>query len=116
MTGIGFTEPIAGPDVGPRRRRVDRGALCWLADRGSDTWDWIDKRQLDAWGVLVFSLWMTARVLEWAMDFADGHAEMDGLRMAAIIGTVMGPWVTMQAALVKFHFEARKGTFSTEGK
>ncbi len=74
-------------------------------------WDWIDRRQIDAWMVLLFSLWMTYIVLEWAMSFADAHPEMDGLKMAAIIGAVVAPWVTMQGALVKFTFDARQKSF-----
>lgn len=93
------------------RSRFDGGFFCQVADAAALFFDWIDKRQIDAWGVLLFSLFMTWEVLAWAMDFADGHAEMDGLKMAAIIGAVVGPWVTMQAALVKFYFDARKGSF-----
>ena len=104
-------EDVAAGDTPRKRREDDKGWLCWLAMRGSQFFDWIDKRQIDAYSVLIFSLWMTAEVLFWAMDFADTHPDMDGLKMAAMIGAVVGPWVTMQAALVKFYFDARKSDF-----
>ena len=94
-----------------QRPAEDGGWLCKVALRGSQFFDLIDKRQVDAWSVLVFSLWMTYVVLDWAMDFANAHPDLDGLKMAAIIGAVVAPWVTMQAALVKFYFDARKGSF-----
>ena len=97
----------------PHRRRGDN-FLCWMAERGSQLFDWIDKRQIDAWAVLTFSLAMTWIVLDWAMDFADNHADKEGLQIAAILGAVIAPWVTMQGALIKFYFDARKGSF--EGK
>ena len=99
-----------------QRRAGDTGWLCLVALRGSQFFDWIDRRQIDAWGVLVFSLWMTTFVLEWAMDFADSHPELDGAKMAMIIASVVAPWVTMQGALVKFHFDARKGSFAPDAK
>lgn len=102
---------VRGGNESQRRRADDEGWLCEVALRGSQFFDWVDKRQIDAWSVLVFSLWMTYEVLEWGMDFANGHPEMDGLKMAAIVGAIVAPWVTMQAALVKFYFDARSGTF-----
>jgi len=94
------------------RRATDEQSLFIRSMmRLSQLWDWIDKRQIDAWITLIFSLWMTADVLRWAMDFADAHPDFDGLKMAAVIAAVVGPWVTMQAALIKFHFEARKSDF-----
>ena len=101
-------------DNDQHRRRDDTGWLCLIALRGSQFFDWVDKRQVDAWSVLIFSLAMTYIVLEWAMDFANAHSEMDGLKMAAIIGAVVAPWVTMQAALVKFVFDARKSSFEVK--
>lgn len=93
------------------RRVEDGGWLCIVALRASQFFDWVDKRQVDAWMVLVFSLVMTYIVLDWAMEFADAHPDLDALKMAAVVGAVVGPWVTMQAALVKFVFDARQKTF-----
>ena len=94
-----------------QRRLTDQGALGHVIAGLVAFWDWVDRRQLDAWGVLIFSLVMTVRVLEWGIDFADSHPDMDGLKTAAIITAIVAPWVTMQAALVKFHFDARRGSF-----
>ena len=98
-----------------QRRSDDGGWLCKIALRGSQFFDFIDKRQIDAWCVLIFSLWMTYLVMDWATDFANNfsslHPDADVLKIAAVIGAIVGPWVTMQAALMKFYFDARKGSF-----
>lgn len=73
-------------------------------------WDWIDRRNIDLHAVLVFTLWMTGKVMEWAMTFADSHPDMDGTKMAAIIASVLLPWGTVQGAMMGFWSNARKGT------
>lgn len=84
-----------------QRREVDHG---WLAR----FWVWIDKRNIDLHAVLGFTLWLTWRIMHWAMDFADGHQDMDGTHMAAIIAAVVGPWSLMQGAMFAFYANARK--------
>lgn len=94
------------------RRASDKGFLCWVALRAAQFWDWIDRRQIDAYAVSAIILYGTIRITEWAMAFVDKHPDKPGLEVAAIIGAVMVPWTAMQGAAVKFLFEARKGTFS----
>ena len=93
------------------RRKADGGALCWIARRGEQFWDFIDRRQVDAWGVLVFSLWMTAEILEWCMGFATANHSDDGIKIAAVVASILTPWATMQTFLIKLHFDARKSDF-----
>jgi len=33
---------------------------------------------------------------------------MDGVRMAAVIGAVLGPWALLQGAMFKFYSESRQ--------
>ena len=83
------------------RREEDKG---WFAR----FWEWVDKRNIDLHCILVFTLWLTWRVMHWAMDFAASHPEIDGLHMAAIIASVVTPWTAMQTAMFAFYASARK--------
>lgn len=93
-----------------RRRRTDGGWLCHLALRTSQLWDFVDRRQADAHLITVFTLWVSYNITTWAMHFA-AHGERPGIEVAAIIGAIAGPWALLQGAIVKFVFEARKGSF-----
>ena len=95
------------------RRRDDDSWLCLVAIRTSQFWDWIDKRQIDAYAVSFLILWGTIRITEWAMDFADAQPGKSGVEVAAIIAAVMVPWSGLQAAAIKFLFDARQRTFTT---
>lgn len=70
-------------------------------------WTWIDDRQIDAHIVAVFIMWGTLKITDWAMRYAE-TADRPGLEVAAVIGAVMVPWGALQAAVVKWYFEARK--------
>ena len=94
-----------------QRRADDGGWLCQVAHRASQGWDWFDLRQIDSHVVAIAVLYLTFDLATWAMDFADNHPDMDGLKMAAIIAAVLGPWTFLQGAVVKFYFETRKGSF-----
>jgi hypothetical protein len=105
----GDAAPPAAAKPAPRipdqhRRTEDRGVL---RDSLSRFWHWVDHRNIDLHAVLIVSLWLTIRVVEWSMDFADAHPELDGDKMYKIIGSVLGPWVLLQGAMFKFYAEAR---------
>lgn len=70
-------------------------------------WDWIDKRAIDKHVLSVGIFWGTARLTEWAMVFAAAHADKPGIEIAAIIAAVTAPYMALQAAAIKFYFEAR---------
>lgn len=89
-----------------RRRAEDKGALCWLAQRASQAWDWIDARDIDKHAVSLAILWGTVKVTSWAMRFAE-HGDRPGLEVAAIIGAVSAPYMALQAAALAFYFKAR---------
>ena len=99
----------------PLRRADDRGWLCLIAHRASQGWNWFDRRQIDSQMVALAVLYLTFDLAGWAMAFADHHPDMDGLKMAAIIAAVLGPWTVLQGAVVKFYFDARKGSFLPNG-
>lgn len=94
-----------------KRRRRDDGWLCWVADRAGQFWDFVDKRQIDAYFVSVFILYGTLEIMRWAMKFAEAHHDKSGIEIAAIIAAIVTPYSALQAAAIKFLFEARKGSF-----
>ena len=85
-----------------------------MAARLSEFWEWIDKRQIDAYVISLAILWGTVRITDWAMEFVDKYPDIDGLKAAAIIAAIMAPWSALQAAAIKFLFEARKGSFEAK--
>jgi hypothetical protein len=89
------------------RRASDQGFMCQVARRASQFWDWIDNRNIDKHAVSLAILWGTIDIMKWAMHFAETHERLQGLEMAAIIGAVGGPYMALQAAAIKFYFEAR---------
>ena len=94
----------------PQRRRADSGALCWIAARMSDLWDWIDKREIDKRIITCAILYGTIRVIEWAMAFAsaNGHGIMSGVEIGVVIAAVTAPYMALQAAAIGFLFTRRK--------
>jgi hypothetical protein len=83
------------------RREADKGPWARF-------WEWIDHRRVDMHTVLAVSLWLTVQVVQWSMDFADAHPEMDADKMYKVIGAVIGPWVLLQGAMFKFYADSRK--------
>ncbi len=90
-----------------QRRADDRGFLYGLALRASQAWDWIDQRDIDkhimAWAVFV----MTYYIVFWSLEYIWAHPDKPGLEVGAIIAAVMVPWAPVQAAVIKWYFEAR---------
>jgi len=73
-------------------------------------WDWIDKRDIDKHVVSIVVLYGTKILTDWAMAFATANAGKPGLEIAAIIAAVTGPYMVLQAAAIKFYFDARSTT------
>lgn len=97
------------------RRRIEdqnltgwRAVTCWLAQRASEFWDWVDKRDLDKHVVSIAIMYGTVKVTDWAMDFAATHGEKSGIEAAAIIAAVAAPYMALQAAAIAFYFRARQ--------
>lgn len=96
------------------RRSDDNGVLCWLAMRAGQFWDFVDKRQIDAYAVSAIILIGTIRITEWAMLFVEKHPEKSGIEVAAIIGALMVPWSALQGAAIKWLFDARQRSFEAK--
>jgi hypothetical protein len=85
-----------------KRRRSD-GLFGWV----TTIWDWIDERDIDKHVISVFIMYGTIRVTSWAMTYASAHSDKTGIEVAAIIAAVSAPYMALQAAALKFYFDAR---------
>ena len=85
-------------------------ALAMHAARrtGSGMWDWAERRKIAAHICIAITLWLTVRVIEWALDFADANVERDSNSVGVIIGAVLTPWGLMQGAMFKFYMDLIK--------
>lgn len=88
--------------------------MCVAAQRLREFWDWVDKRQIDAYAISLAILYGTVIITDWAMTFVEKYPDMDGLKAAAIIAAIMAPWSALQAVAIKFLFEARRGSFMAQ--
>lgn len=86
------------------------GFWCKLALRLSEFWDWVDRRQIDAHAISALTMFGTIKLSLWAMAFAE-HSNRPGLEVAAIIAAIGTPWAALQAAVIKFVFDARTESF-----
>lgn len=72
-------------------------------------WNWVDERDIDKHVVSIMIMWGTVKITSWAMAYADSHSDVgNGMGIAAIIAAVSGPYMALQAAAIKFYFDARK--------
>ena len=116
-----MNEPIIAPE--PARRVTDQGFWCRLARRGSEFWDWVDKRDIDKhltaqaiiWAFLIGSY----RMVLWGWDFARSWLDaakagkvISGTEVAAVVAAIGGPWSLLVGAVlatvVNFYFKARQ--------
>ena len=70
-------------------------------------WDFIDKRDIDKHLLSMGVFWGTMKITDWAMHYAASHADKPGIEIAAIIAAVSTPYMALQAAALKYYFEAR---------
>lgn len=84
-----------------RRRSQDSG---WL----TRAWDWVDDRDIDKHTVSLLILTGTYVVTNWAMGYASAETDKSGVEVAAVIAAVSAPYMALQAAALKFYFEARR--------
>jgi len=91
----------------PRRRAGDEGLLCRIALRAGQFWDFIDKRDIDKHLVSLGIFYGTIKLTTWGITFAERLIDKPGLEVAAIIGAVLAPYMALQAAAIKFYFDAR---------
>ena len=70
-------------------------------------WVWIDERDIDKHVMSAAIFYGTVLVTRWAMNYADVHADSSGIEVAAVLAAVMAPYMALQAAAVKYYFDAR---------
>lgn len=70
-------------------------------------WDWVDRRQIDAWAVTIFTLVQIYRVDLWARGFAELHPDASAMVLA-----INGTWTAFSLAAIGFIFKARQGSFT----
>ena len=98
-----MTEPIL------ERRAEDKGFWCRMARRATETWDFIDKRDIEKYVLIVWIFWFTSSILFDLIAFAEKHMDKSGMELAAVIGAITLPWSGVVAGAVKWFFDARTG-------
>ena len=86
----------------PTRRKTD-GWFGWL----TRLWDWIDNRDIDKHVMAWATYYVTIRIVAWAAEFIEDNPDKPGLEVAAIVTAVTLPWTPVQAAVIRWYFEAR---------
>lgn len=78
-------------------------------------WVWLHNGFIIRRGALVFSGYLTLRIVEWTGAFIEkAHAtQMSGVEIAAIIAAIGTPVGLFQGAIFKFYGEGRKTTKSS---
>lgn len=67
-------------------------------------WDWVDERDIDKHVVTTVVLWNTISITKWGMSFASANPTLDG---ATILAAVIAPFSLLQAAAIKWFYDAR---------
>ena len=70
-------------------------------------WDWVDTRRIFRRCCVIWCLWMTWRITEWSMGFAEASTARTGIDIAAIIAAVGVPIAALQGLVVRDYFESR---------
>jgi hypothetical protein len=86
------------------RRPGDHGFWCVVARRATDVWDFLENRDIFEHLLTVWTLYMVERYTVWCMHFAEAHPDMDGLKMAAILGAVGLALMAFATPVAKFWF------------
>jgi hypothetical protein len=94
-------------EVRLRRRTSDRGFWCLVAQRATDTWDFIDARDIDKHAMAWATFLMTCYIMQWVLTFVWLYPDKAGLETGLIIAAIMVPWTPLQAAVIKWYFNAR---------
>lgn len=92
-------EPNEAQARSPLRPKHDN----WL----SRFWDWFDYRDVDKHIIAIVTMMMTYFIVKWSMSFAEANAAKSSMDIAAVLGVINAPYMALQAAVLKFYFEAR---------
>lgn len=96
----------------PTRREADQTAMAKAASAARATsrtfWQWFDQHHLDALTVLTVTLFLSIKVIDWALEYAYANVPgTSGAERAGIIAAVLGPWGLAQSAMFKFYVELK---------
>lgn len=73
-------------------------------------WHWFESHHIDSLGVIVITLWLTVRVVEWMLAFPyDIDSKLTGAEKAMILGAVLTPWGLTQGLMFKFYIDLKRG-------
>jgi len=71
-------------------------------------WTWVEKHHIDALSVLIITLGISIKVMDWAMGYSYAQVPgTSGAERAGIIAAVLGPWGLAQSAMFKFYVELK---------
>ncbi len=100
-----------------------RYAMCWCAQRLSEFWDFVDKRDIDKHVTAQVIIWAfligTYDMTRWGYTFANNWLQavkdgkvISGTEVAAVLAAIGGPWSLLVGAVlsivVNFYFKARR--------
>jgi len=94
------------------RRSGERGVAASAATTVRITsrsfWHWFESHHVDSLGVIIVTLWLTVRVVDWMLDFPyDLETKLTGAEKAMILGAVLTPWGIMQGLMFKFYVDLK---------
>jgi hypothetical protein len=101
------------------RRLEDKSVVARAAYTAKTTsrtfWNWAEQHHVDSLVVIIVTLSLTVRVVEWAMAYAYAPGTgFSGTDKAAIIAAILGPWGLMQGAMFKFYTDLKKPKEGTD--
>lgn len=94
------------------KRVTDQGFAAVAAQTAKVTsrtfWGWVSHHHVDSLAVLSVTLWLSIRVIEWALDFSYAYVEgTSGAERAGIIAAILTPWGLSQSAMVKWYMDLK---------
>lgn len=70
-------------------------------------WGWFEHHHIDSLAVLFFTLWLSWRVLDWALEFPYENPSYSGTDVAAILAAILTPWGITQGLLFKWYVDLK---------
>ena len=95
------------------RRIEDKSVMARAAHTAKASsktfWTWAEDHHIDSLVVMIITLGLTYRVVEWSLYFPYAPvAGLSGTDKAAIIAAILTPWGIMQGAMFKFYAELKR--------
>jgi hypothetical protein len=81
--------------------------MCTLALRGSQLFDWFDKRDIDKHLVMAIIMAGTVKITWWAAQYVDANPADAGTDVGLKVAAVMIPWSIIATPAIKWYFDSR---------